>query len=256
MIEKIAALGEPSLWTIFLVCALLMAIFPFWKQIKKAIRIKFSNQKAAIHDFSWRIAPDHYLFMVKDNEYYLQSSGKQFILEGGAIILSWHVTGAYRVDIHPLGDNIKGNTAVIAAKKERNRFMLTAYTLEGKLTKELELNPALFRTLDTFNLSQELHFKQKNHKLRTNALSEKPWMHGKYKRGKMQPLATINTHNIQHKNTRYYFTNLLERLRFFNPNINVKYSVITYIFSDKIVKTLRSNNAKYNQALNSQQEPL
>ena len=81
-------------------------------------------------------------------------------------------------------------------------------------------------------------------------------MHGKYKRGKMQPLATINTHNIQHKNTRYYFTTLLERLRFFNPNIDAKSNVITYISSNKIVKTLRSNNAKYNQALNNNQEPL
>lgn len=256
MIEKIAALGEPTLWTIFLVCALLMAIFPFWRQIKKAVRIKFSNQKAAIHDFSWRLTPDHCLLTVKDNEYYLQSNGKQFILEGGAIILSWHVTGAYRVDINPLGDDIKGNAAVIAAKKERNRFILTAHTLEGKITKELMLDPSLFRTLDTFNLSQELHFNQKKYKLKTNAITKNRWMHGKYKRSKMQPLPTINTQKIQHKNTRYYLTAFLGRLRFFNPNKKAKSNVITYISSSKIVRTVHSKNERYNQALNNRNETL
>jgi hypothetical protein len=256
MIEKLASLGEPTLWTLFLLCAALMAIFPFWNKIRKALRIKFTNQQGAIHDFSWRLAPDHYLLKVKDNEYYLQSDGKQFILEGGAIILSWYVTGAYQIDIDPIGFNVKGNTAVITAKKERNHFVLTAYTLQGKLTKELILDPSLFRTLDTFNLSKELHFKQKRYRLKTDALTKNRWMNGKYKQGKMKSLPMVNTDRLNPLSTRYYYKKILNILHLKTPNMDSKSKVIMYISANKIVKSLRSNNNLYNRALNNNQEPI
>jgi hypothetical protein len=256
MIEKLASLGEPTLWTIFLLCAALMAIFPFWNKIRKALRIKFTNQQGAIHDFSWRVAPDHYLLKVKDNEYYLQSNGKHFILEGGAIILSWYVTGAYQIDIDPIGFNLKGNSAVITAQKDRNHFVLTAYTLQGKLTKELILDPSLFRTLDTFNLSKELHFKQKVNRLKTNTLSKNRLMNGKYKQGKMKSLPIVNTDRLNPLSTRYYYKKILNLLQVKTPNLNGKSKVIMYISANKIVKSLRSNNNLYNRALNNNQEPI
>ncbi|MBM3164733.1 MAG: hypothetical protein FJZ80_04655 [Bacteroidetes bacterium] len=255
MIERIASLGAPALWTIFILCAFLMAIFPFLYRIKKAWRIKFSNQQAGIHDFSWRLAPDHLLFSIKDSEYYLQSGGKQFILEGGAIILSWHVTGAYQIDLEPVGADLKGNAAVVTAKKAHNRFVLIAHTLEGKLTQELFLEPTLFRTIDTFNLSQELHFKQKKFHRKTRVLSKSSWMQGKYQRGKMQALPQVTTERLNSNLARYYFSKLRRRLRFLPPNGEAKSKINRYISNNKIVNTLRSSNANYNNALNNQ-EPL
>lgn len=250
MIETLASLGAPALWTIFIVCALLMAIFPFLSKIKKAYRIKFANQKAAIHDFSWRLAPDHHVLKIKDSEYYLQSNGKQFILEGGAIILSWHVTGAYKIDIAPIGEDLIGNTAVIAAKKANNHFILTAHTLVGKLTRELTLDPALFRNIDTFNLSKDLHFKQKIHRLNTKSFSKGQWMQGKYRPGKMANLPKVATDRINATSKRYFFKKLGKRLPEFQFKSWNNSKLVMYISANKIVKALRSSNEAYNKALN------
>lgn len=256
MIEWVGSLDEGLLWSIFLLCAVIMAIVPFWSKIRKALKIKFSNQKSEILDFSWRLAPDHLLFKFKDKDYYLQSDGKQFILEGGVIILSWNVVGAYQIDIEPVGSNLEGNTAVITAKKSACKFILVAHTPKGKLRSVLEIDESLFRDLKTFNLSKELHYKQSNHDLQTTSLTKSTWMHGKYKPGKMAALPKVNTAALNAKVPRYNYLKIRERLLFLNPKIMRKVKLKWYISKQNVVKTYTFHPNKYNEALANSKEKL
>lgn len=256
MIEWVGSLDEGLLWSIFLLCAIIMAIVPFYSKIRKALKIKFSNQKSEILDLSWRLAPDHLLFKFKDKDYYLQSDGKQFILEGGVIILSWNVVGAYQIDIEPVGSNLKGNTAVITAKKSKRKFTLVAHTPKGKLRSVLEIDAALFRDLKTFNLSKELHYKQASQILNTASFTKSTWMHGKYKEGKMTALPKINTAALNAKVPRYNYLKIRERLHFFNPKIMRKVKLRLYLSKQKVVKTYTFHPNKYNEAMASSQEEL
>ena len=221
MIVWLGSLDEGLLWSIFLLCAVIMAIVPFWSKIRKALKIKFSNQKSEILDFSWRLAPDHLLFKFKDKDYYLKSDGKQFVLEGGVIILSWNVVGAYQIDIEPVGSNLKGNTAVITAKKSACKFILVAHTPKGKLRSVLEIDEALFRNLKTFNLSKELHHKQLN--------------------------ANV---------PRYNYLKIRERFLFINPKIMSKVNLKLYLSKQQVVKTYTFHPNKYNEALANSKEKL
>ena len=256
MIEWVGSLDEALLWSIFLLCAVIMAIVPFWSKIRKVLKIKFSNQKSEILDFSWRLAPDHLLFKFKDKDYYLKSDGKQFVLEGGVIILSWNVVGAYQIDIEPVGSNLKGNTAVITAKKSACKFILVAHTPKGKLRSVLEIDEALFRDLKTFNLSKELHHKQSNHDLQTTSLTKSTWMHGKYKPGKMAALPKINTSALYSCLSRYNYLKMRERFLFFNPKIMRKEKLRLYLSKQKVVKTYTFHPNKYNEALANSKEEL
>ena len=256
MIEWLGSLDEALLWSIFLLCAIIMAIVPFWSKLRKVLKIKFTNQKSEILDFSWRLTPDHLLFKFKDKDYYLQSDGKQFILEGGVIILSWNVVGAYQIDIEPVGSNLKGNTAVITAKKSACKFILVAHTPKGKLRSVLEIDESLFRDLNTFNLSKELHYKQPNQYLQTTSLTKSTWMHGKYKPGKMASLPKVNTATLNAKMPRYNYLKMRKRLHFLNPNGISKAKLKLYLSNQQVVKTYTFHPNKYNEALvNSKEKP-
>jgi len=254
MIEWLGSLDEALLWSIFLLCAVIMAIVPFWSKIRKVLKIKFSNQKSEILDFSWRLTTDHFLFKFKDKDYYLQSDGKEFILEGGVLILSWNVVGAYQIDIEPVGSNLKGNTAVITAKKSACKFILVAHTPKGKLRSVLEIDESLFRDLKTFNLSKDLHYKQSNQSLHATSLTRSTWMSGKYKAGRMAALPKVNTLALQPDLSRYNYLKIRERFLFFNPKIMRKVKLKLYIRKQNVVKTYTFHPHKYNEAIAKSKE--
>jgi len=251
MIEWLSTVNPNLLWLCFFLCAFIMALVPFYGKLKKILLFKFSNIKPEIKDFTWRLAPDHLLFKWKGKTYYLQSQGKEFILEGGSILLSWDVTGAYQIDISGVGTNLKGNTASIRASKHHNTFELIAHTSSGKLTQTLNLDPKLFRDLGTLNLSKEENFNQRFNELKTEKLTQLSWMNGKYQQGKLTNLPRIKVKTLLPKIKRYSFTNLLNQNNLANPLHKQKNRINIYIRQNKIVKTYRFTPKKYNDALNS-----
>lgn len=158
--EWLYDLNALQAWFLFGLVCLIMAIIPYFHIIKRLLFIYFSNEPTEILDFSWRLAPDHLLVKKGNIRYYIQSNETQFILEGGKIILNWHVKGAYRIDIIGLGKNLKGNKAYVIARKDKCHYKLVAYTSKGKLEKSLNIDPSLIKKLNTFNISRENQFKQ------------------------------------------------------------------------------------------------
>lgn len=174
----ISTLSPLTLWITFGVVCLLLILYPNFSKLRRIFSIFFSFRRSRIKDFSWRHAEDFFLCTIKGKSYYWNPNGKSFIVEGGKIMLNWHVVGALRIDIEPIAQNVKGNYLSVIARQENNVYTLVAHTLWGTKTQELVIPKELYRTLQTINLSQDGHFSQRPQKLKRKSFLE-PAFRGK-----------------------------------------------------------------------------
>jgi len=158
-------------FTLFLLVMLAMAIFPYAGFLGKLIYLWFSNSKSQIVDFSWRLVPDLKIGETIDIDYYVTKSEKPILFNGMSLMLNWHVIGAYKIDIFPIGKNMKGNTAVVPLMAGKNVFILNAHTKKGKLNAEIIIDSSAVYKLATFNISREKYFGQSNSVLLTKKIS-------------------------------------------------------------------------------------
>ena len=132
-------LNPVEAWLIFGTVMLVLGLIPYTFMLYGIARVLIRREKAKIHAFEYAFSPDHKLAEVHSNEFYLLSPTMHFIIQGGEILITWHVTGAWRVDIDGIGKNLKGNAARVVVNRSKPRYTLTAYTLRGKLRAVLQL---------------------------------------------------------------------------------------------------------------------
>lgn len=174
----IGSLSPFTLWISFGAVCLLLILFPYFSKLRRIFSNFFSFRRSRIIDFSWRHAEDFFLYTIKGKSYYWNPNGKSFIVDGGKIMLNWHVIGALRIDIEPIAKNVQGNYLSVIARQENNVYTLVAHTLKGTITQELVIPKELYRTLQTINLSQDGHFCQRIQKLKRKSFLE-PVFRGK-----------------------------------------------------------------------------
>lgn len=131
---------------------LVLGLMPYYGILFKCIGFWYRKEKGKILDFEFDISPDHYLVTLNGKEYYKLPDDQGFLLNGGSIILTWRVTGAYRVDIDGVGKKLKGNGAYTVVNRRRPKFKMTIYTLQGKKTKILHLPVEKIKDLNTAKL--------------------------------------------------------------------------------------------------------
>jgi hypothetical protein len=170
LFDWLSTLNSSLLSIIAVIAALIMFLIPFMDQITSIFWIIVSNKKAEIVDFSWRLIPDLNIGERAEKKFYLLKTEHPIIYEGMIILINWQVIGAYRIDIKPLGKNLKGNAAKVVLSSEKCHYTLIAHTLKGKLKKELTIDSIKILKLKTFNISKELLYGQSNHILKTKEL--------------------------------------------------------------------------------------
>jgi hypothetical protein len=170
LFDWLSTLNSSLLSLIAVIAAAIMFLIPFMDQLKSIFWIIISNKKAEIVDFSWRLIPDSKIGEIAEKKFYLLKSEYPIIYEGMIILINWQVIGAYRIDIKPLGENLKGNAAKVVLSSEKYHYTLIAHTLKGKLKKELTIDSIKILKLKTFNISKELLYGQSNHILKTKKL--------------------------------------------------------------------------------------
>jgi len=111
---------------------LFLATIPLVPIILKIVLVLIRKEKSRIITFKYALSEDHFLGASTNAEYYKLSPDPNFIVEGGLILLTWHVTGAFRIDIEGVGKKLKGNSAYVLANRQKPGYELVAYTLEGK----------------------------------------------------------------------------------------------------------------------------
>jgi hypothetical protein len=234
--EWIGSLETELQWMLFISVALLMALFPYMGFIGRYVYLWLSNTKPQIVEFSWRIVPDMKIGHIADRNYYVTRSENPLLFDGMVLMLNWHVTGAYRIDVFPLGQNVKGNCAYLSLRPGNNIFKLTAYTVKGKLSGELSIDSAEIRKLATFNISRESHFGQPNSELLTQKLSEFKILNQKF---------SVNTNPLPKVDTK--------RMFFINMFVNHKYSEPHLGRFQKLSNMYTFKPRDYQQAINEKQ---
>ena len=170
LFDWLSTLNSSLLSIIAVIAALIMFLIPFMDQITSIFWIIITKKKAEIVDFSWRLIPDLNIGERAEKKFYLLKTEHPIIYEGMIILINWQVIGAYRIDIKPLGKNLKGNAAKVVLSSEKCHYTLIAHTLKGKLKKELTIDSIKILKLKTFNISKELLYGQSNHNLKTKKL--------------------------------------------------------------------------------------
>ena len=170
LFDWLSTLNSSLLSLIAVIVSAIMFLIPFMDQLKSIFWIIISNKKDEIVDFSWRLIPDSKIGEIAEKKFYLLKSEYPIIYEGMIILINWQVIGAYRIDIKPMGKNLKGNAAKVVLNRETCHYTLIAYTLKGKLKKELTIDSFNILKLKTFNISKELLYGQSNHILKTKEL--------------------------------------------------------------------------------------
>jgi hypothetical protein len=245
--QWIASLEPPLAWGLFVILAGIMAVVPFAGRWLKALKIKFANEQAEILDFSWRIIPEIKMSSNYDKQYYITNSESPVLYEGMIVLICWHVTGAYRIDVEPLGRDLKGNNARVVIKKGKNRYLLTAHTWKGKLKRELELPSQPVRTLQTFNISHEDHFGQPHSELATTEIASTRYKGFLFSRFGLQKLKAVLLKRIYSgKNRVYAATGRIEYATGLNEE---KKATQSFLESQSIIKTYTFKPGAYNRAL-------
>jgi hypothetical protein len=238
-------------WGFFVLVAMVLAIIPFMGYIISYLRIKFSNQKLEIVDFSWRLIPDQLFEKSDERSLYFSSVGAPVLYEGMVILLTWKVIGAHRIDVHPLGSKLKGNSARVVIKKGDNLFTLFAYAPSGKISHDVIIKANEVRTLKTFNISNEKHFGQDENELLVSKIASLKYNGLRY--------SLLRQNNLR----KYFFSSIIYKFKKNEPSNrsilfqttlkNEKKATQIFIESQKLLKTYIFKPSAYNQAISENQ---
>lgn len=238
-------------WGLFLLVLIILALIPFFEYILLYLRIKFSNQKLEIVDFSWRLIPDQLFENSKEKSLFYSSVGAPVLYEGMVILLTWKVDAAYRIDIKPLGSRLKGNSARAVIKKGDNLFTLVAYSPAGKMSQDILIEANGIRSLKTLNISKEKHFGQDNSDLFVTKITTAKYSGLGYSLLRIKQFRTYIFPSLIHKSARIEPVN--QPIKFQTKLISEKKDVQFYLESQKLVKTYKFKPSAYNQAISENQ---
>ena len=116
-----------------------LALVPYYRLLLKLFRFWWKKEKGEIVAFEYDVSVDHKLTDANGYSFYLLPEQQGFLLNGGKLLLTWNVRGAYRVDIDGVGKDLKGNGAWIIVDRRKTNFKLTIHTLKGKKSQMLQL---------------------------------------------------------------------------------------------------------------------
>jgi len=245
------SLDPLAAWGIGVLVALLMALIPYWGLMQTYLRIKFSNQAPEILEFSWRLIPDQLVGKTFDSSLYFSSQGATMLYEGMVIMLAWKVIGAYSVDVEPLGNGLKGNSAYVSIKRGNNHYTLVAHTPNGKLSQEILIKADAINKLKTFNLSKEKHFGQENNELEIFPLSSSRYNGWKYSEMKFRQLPKLLFSRFFYRESQKKISNA--KLVYETAFKDEKQTIKVIVEGQSLLKTYRFKPSAYNQAINENQ---
>lgn len=110
-----------------------LAIIPYSNIILSFLKHIVYGKELKINYFKYTVSP--YILVGKDKndqEIYVDVNNDDLFISGSNIHFVWQVDGAYRVDLKPVRNHIKGNTATLVIDPRNTTFTLEAYGFFGK----------------------------------------------------------------------------------------------------------------------------
>jgi hypothetical protein len=260
----IASLEPEFAWGLFMLVCLFMVILPYSSQIKKWFWMLFSGEPTEIRDFSFRIIPEYYIGEHGLHEYYVLNSERPIYYKGMSLLLCWDTRGALNTKLYKmvgseqdkwtvLHKNPKGNVKVIVLEEGLNSYKLEiSFPRRKTIEKIISIQAQPIRKLDTFNLSHDDFFGQRDFELNTTRISDTTYRGKRFTLERVQKLRNWNLKRIYSKYKRAYART--PRLFFKSPVTEQKIKINQTINEQRIVQTYRFNPAGYNDAIREQIE--
>lgn len=169
MIKFYQFLANLSGFQVFFISTLLlsfMIVLPYSGIIFKVLRLMIFRENLEIINFEILQSP---VFSIKDS--IVAGAEPDSIISGSKALLVWKVKGASRLDIDPIGKNIKGNSAEVIITAENCVFTLTAHGLNGKLNSQISIPTDSIKILHTEKISENQELSKNKIYPHTNKLN-------------------------------------------------------------------------------------
>lgn len=159
----------------FFLLSLVLAIMPYTSVIMLFLRHIVHSKELKILHFEYSVAPQQYIGKDKEGrDIYIEVKGRDILINGTRMFLVWQVEGAYRIDLHPIKKNIKGNATVLLIDRTRTEFTLEAYGFGGKrIRAHIQLPIDHIYNLDVSEISSYHHLVRHVPAIHTTPISEK-----------------------------------------------------------------------------------
>ena len=137
--------------------SLVMAALPFARQIHAFIRYIFGERSPVIHAFSYSFSGFPTPGKTHSNRSVHDVKSDVF-LEGTRLHLHWKVSGARKIDLVPVGRDLRGDTATVVIDPKLSRFNLKAYGFFGLMAESvLDIPKDSFRCIRNRPLTEDTH---------------------------------------------------------------------------------------------------
>lgn len=126
-----------------------MVLLPQFRIIFNVIRLTYSAEKTEIIDFEILFSP-----VISQEYQIIAAASPDFIVSGSKAVLYWKVKGVSRIDLTPLGRDIRGNAAEVVITPLNREFTLTVYGLSGKVSSTISIPAENIKTLENHKVSE------------------------------------------------------------------------------------------------------
>jgi len=133
----------------FTLLSLILAVFPFSELIVKYLRNFVSPTELEILYFNYHTQKIENLIEISDEPIIPQSS-QNVLLNGSSIHFIWKVKGALKIDLLPIGENLKGNASTDIINGNKKKYTLVAHGFNGKkIESVIDLSQEIFYSIKT-----------------------------------------------------------------------------------------------------------
>ncbi len=142
-----------------------MIMLPYLGFIFKVLKLMIFKEKLEILHFEILFSA-----AVSEKENILAGTEPDYIISGSKALLFWQIKGASRVDLDPVGKNIKGNSTEVIITPNNSVFTLTAHGLNGKISGSISIPVESIKMLDTEKISENQRLSENKVTTETNKL--------------------------------------------------------------------------------------
>jgi hypothetical protein len=140
----------------FLLAAVILAIIPYYNIITKYLKHFVYKKELKINFFSYQTITEHFIGVDDENQpIYIRTEAEEILIHNTKAIFFWSVDGAKKIDLLPVQENIKGNSAEIILDYNVLQYSIVAHGYSGeKITAEINLSLDKFYKIETTPISR------------------------------------------------------------------------------------------------------
>jgi hypothetical protein len=140
----------------FLILATILAIIPYYQIIIKYLKHFVYKKELKINFFKYQTITEHFIGVDEENHpIYIRSESEEVLIHNTKAIFFWSVEGAKKIDLLPIQENVKGNSAEIILDCNVLNYTIVAHGFGGeKISAEINLSLDNFYKIKTTPISR------------------------------------------------------------------------------------------------------